>query len=116
MKDMVYLNDLHVDTVIGIHDWEKQIKQRLILNIEMSTDCKLVSTTDDLTHATDYYAASQLIKEYLENNDHQMIETVAEVIAGKLIDEFRLETVTVSVTKPGAVPGCQVGVKVNRTK
>ncbi|ADZ90288.1 dihydroneopterin aldolase [Marinomonas mediterranea] len=117
MKDLVLIEGLHVDAVIGVYDWEKEILQNLVFDLEMAHDNRPAAATDDLSKTLDYEAISNFIKQYCLENTFELIETLAERLCAKLMDVFEFESILMTLRKPGAVSAARsVGVKIYRTR
>ncbi|MGR0278006.1 dihydroneopterin aldolase [Marinomonas dokdonensis] len=115
MQDIVFIEGLTAQAVIGVYDWEKEIQQELVFDLEMSHDNRLPAGTDDLSLTLDYEAISNYILNFCATEQFELIETLAEVLVAKLIAAFSLTEVTLTLRKPGAVPAAQaVGVKIRR--
>jgi dihydroneopterin aldolase len=115
--DIVFIKQLAVETVIGVYDWEKQIKQRLLLDLELSYDLSLAGRSDELRHTLDYAVISERVIALITAQPLELIETVAERVAQLLLTEFATTNVRVTVYKPGAVPAAQtVGVSIQRSR
>lgn len=113
--DSVFIDQLTVDTVIGVYDWERTIPQRLLLDLEMAWDIRLAAAGDDLQHTLDYAAVSQHVLAFAERNSFELVETFAERLAGELMQAFNIPWLRIRLTKPGAVPqACGVGVEIVR--
>ncbi|MFC4657085.1 MULTISPECIES: dihydroneopterin aldolase [Rheinheimera] len=112
--DKVFISALQVPTVIGVYDWEKQIQQTLVFDIELRTDIRQAAATDDLHYTIDYAAVCQAVTE-LCAEPHQLLETVAEKTASMILQNFPTQAVRVRIGKPGAVPqAASVGVMIER--
>lgn len=115
--DIIYLNDLTVETVIGIFDWERQIKQRISIDLEMETDIRRAAETDSIDDTLNYKAVAKRIIAFVEESEFQLVETLAERIAGIITDEFDVPWVKVRLNKKGAVRyATDVGVIIERRK
>ena len=113
--DRVLIEALAVETVIGVYDWERTIRQRLVMDLEMATDIRAAAADDDLTHTLDYAAISARIQTYAEESQFELVETFAERLAALLREEFSIPWLTMTVRKPGAVPeAAAVGVRIVR--
>ncbi|MDH2374591.1 MULTISPECIES: dihydroneopterin aldolase [Cobetia] len=113
--DRVLIEALAVETVIGVYDWERTIRQRLVIDLEMATDIRPAATGDDLTHTLDYAAISARIQTYADDSQFELVETFAERLAALLREEFGIPWLRMTVRKPGAVPEAQaVGVRIER--
>jgi len=115
--DKVIIEGLEAWTTIGIYDWEKQIKQKLILDLELGTDIKKAADNDDIQYTLDYKAISHRIHEVIEVNRFELVETVAERVANLIMDEFDVPWLKLKVLKPGAVSIARnVGVIIERSR
>ncbi|MDD1781682.1 dihydroneopterin aldolase [Enterovibrio sp. ZSDZ35] len=113
--DLVFIEQLEVITTIGVYDWEQQIKQKLVFDIEMAHDNKPAAASDDVAFALDYSAVSGAIIDLVENGRFLLVERVAEDIATLIQSQFSVPWVRVKVSKPGAVPHARtVGVVIER--
>ena len=115
--DKIFLKNLRLKTRIGIFAWEKQIDQIINIDLEIGTDIKKAAETDDVRHSLDYKTLSKKIINYVENNQHDLVETLIENIAKMILKEFKVEYITISIGKPGAIRGSQdVGITITRKK
>jgi dihydroneopterin aldolase len=113
--DIVFLNDLRVDTVIGIFEWERRIRQQISIDLEMGTDIRRAAATDAINDALDYKAVAKRLLDFIEHSEFQLVETLAENIAGIVMTEFKVPWLRLTLRKPGAVRGSQaVGVIIER--
>jgi dihydroneopterin aldolase len=113
--DIVFLRGLRIDTVIGIYDWEKEIKQTVTLDIEMSADNAKAAATDRIEDALDYKAISKRLKELVGGSRHELVETLAERCAAVIRDEFGVPWVRLRLDKGKAVTDADgVGVIIER--
>ncbi len=113
--DIVYITQLEVDTVIGVYDWERKIRQKVTIDIEMATDIRPAGQSDDLLDALDYKAISKRIISFVEDSEFMLIESLAENIATLVIKEFEIPWLKLTLGKPGALSSAQdVGVIIER--
>lgn len=114
--DIIFLNNLRVDAIIGIYDWEREIRQTIRIDLEMGTDIRHAAETDDIEHTINYKSVSKHISAFVADSRFGLIESLAESIATILLsDEFGLPWVRVTVNKLGAVSGAsEVGVIIER--
>ena len=113
--DIVFIRGLRVDTVIGIYDWERDIKQTLILDIEMATDIKQAAKTDDIEKTLNYKSVSKRLAEFIGESKFLLVETLAEHCAEIILNEFATPWIKLSVNKKGAVSCADdVGVIIER--
>ncbi|WP_163936848.1 dihydroneopterin aldolase [Paraferrimonas sp. SM1919] len=113
--DKVLISGLSIDSVIGIYDWEKQITQTLVLDLEMLWDNRQAGKTDDYQHALCYESVSNAIIELVQAQPIELVEAVAERVAELVITKFNVAGVKVRVNKPGAIKSAaSVGVEITR--
>ncbi|WP_158774832.1 dihydroneopterin aldolase [Cobetia sp. L2A1] len=113
--DRVLIEALAVETVIGVYDWERTIRQRLVIDLEMATDIRAAAAGDDLTYTLDYAAISARIQSYAAESSFELVETFAERLAALLREEFSIPWLRMTLRKPGAVPeAVAVGVRIER--
>ena len=104
VSDIIFISSLAVDTTIGVYDWERTIKQRLVLDLDMCFDIKPAASSDDLTYALDYSAVSQRIISFVEASSYQLLEALAEDVSKIVMEEFSVTGLRLRINKPGAVP------------
>ena len=113
--DIVFVNQLQIDTVIGVYEWEKSIKQTLVIDLQMATDIRAAAAGDDLAFTIDYAVVCEKVQQLVQAKPLELIETVAENIAALLLREFPTRAVMVRVGKPAAVKAAAtVGVEIRR--
>lgn len=113
--DIIYLSDLCIETVIGIYDWEREIKQTVSLDIEMATDIRKAAASDAIEDTLDYKSVAKRIIAFVEESEFQLVETLAERICEIIINEFNVPWVKLRLNKKGAVRGSRdVGVIIER--
>lgn len=115
--DKIFLTKLEVETVIGIWEWEKRLPQKVVFDLELSTDIKKAASSDSINDALDYKAVSKRIKVIASENQFELIETLAETIAQAILDEFEVNWLKLKVSKPFAIRDSKnVGLIIERTK
>ena len=113
--DIVYIRDLKIETVIGVNDWEREVRQTVSLDLEMATDIRVAAETDDIADTIDYKAVAKRLINFVEGTDFQLVESIAERVSDIIREEFGVSWVRLRVSKPGAVTGAQdVGVVIER--
>ena len=115
--DLIFLRDLRVETIIGIWEWERRIRQVVSIDLEMGADIRRAAATDRIEDTLNYKAVAKRVQEFVGESSFQLVETLAEKIAALVLDEFDLPWIRVSVNKPGAIRGASdVGVCIRRSK
>jgi len=113
--DIVFVKDLRIDTVIGIYDWEREVKQTVILDLEMGTDISKAAATDQIEDTLDYKSVAKRLVEFVEGSEFQLVETLAERCALIIREEFDVAWVRLTLNKIGAVSKARdVGVIIER--
>ncbi|WP_237059413.1 dihydroneopterin aldolase [Microbulbifer sediminum] len=113
--DIVYIRDLKVNTIIGIYDWEREVRQTVSLDLEMAFDISEAARTDDIEHTLNYKAVAKRLIAFIEGSEFLLVETMAEQAAAIVRDEFSVPWLRLRLSKPGAVRGSRdVGVIIER--
>lgn len=113
--DKIFIEGLQIEALIGVHDWERRIRQPLQFDIEMAFDNRAAAASDALAGTLDYQAVSERIIEYVLQSGFELIETLAERVADIILSEFGVAHVRLKLSKPGAVPAARaVGVIIER--
>ncbi len=113
--DTIFLKDLRVRAVVGIWDWERRMPQDISIDLEMAADVRAAAERDHIDATLDYKAVSKRVVEFVETSGFQLVETLAERIAGVITTEFSVPWVKVVVRKPFAIRGSRdVGVCIER--
>lgn len=115
MADIVFIEGLAVETVIGVYDWERDITQRLLVDLEMAWDNRAPGASDYVADALDYAAVSEFVSRCIRQIEPQLVERAAEVLAAELQSHFGISWLRLTLRKPGAVPAASaVGVRIER--
>ncbi|USD64917.1 bifunctional dihydroneopterin aldolase/7,8-dihydroneopterin epimerase [Vibrio sp. SCSIO 43136] len=113
--DTVFIEQLEVITTIGVYDWEQEIKQKLVLDIEMAHDNRPAGQSDDVVDALDYSKVSEAVLNHIEQGRFLLVERVAEEVAQIIQQQFQVPWVKIRLAKPGAVAQARsVGVVIER--
>jgi len=113
--DIIFLRGLQIETVIGIYDWERKIRQAVILDLEMATDIRKAAASDNIADTLDYKAVSKRLISFVEGSEFLLVETLAEKIAAIVIEEFGVPWVRLTLNKKGAIRGASdVGILIER--
>lgn len=113
--DKIFLDELKVETIIGIWDWERKIRQTVVIDLEMSADIARAAATDKVEDTLNYKLVAKRIQAFVGDSSFRLVETLAERIAGIVREEFGVAWVKVKVHKPGAIRGSRdVGVEIER--
>jgi 7,8-dihydroneopterin aldolase/epimerase/oxygenase len=103
--DKIFLNDLKIDTIIGIYDWERETLQTLSFDLEMDWDIRKAASSDQIEDTLDYGAIAQTIVTFVEKSSYQLIETLAEDLCALLLKDFAVPKIKLTLSKPVALHG-----------
>lgn len=103
--DKIFLNDLKIDTIIGIYDWERQTRQTLSFDLEMDWDIKSAAATDDISKTLDYGAVAQEVVAFVKASEYLLIESLAEDLCAMLLTRFSIPRIKLTLSKPVALHG-----------
>lgn len=113
--DIVYIRDLKIETVIGIFDWERRIRQTVSIDLEMATDIRKAAASDNIADALDYKSVAKRLIAFVSESEFFLVEKLAEQIAQIVLTEFQVPWLRLRLSKPGAVRGSQdVGLIIER--
>ena len=115
--DKVFIEGLEIETLIGIYDWERRIRQPLVFTLEMAFDNRKPAATDDIADTLNYKDVSKRLIDFVSQSEYQLVETLAERCADIVLREFGVAHVRLKLSKPGAVRGAKaVGVVIERSR
>jgi dihydroneopterin aldolase len=113
--DKIFLHALKAEAIIGIYDWERQVKQTVIVDLEMNGTVRKAAISDSIDDTLNYKRVAKRVLAFIEASQYHLVETLTEQIAMLLLSEFQLTWVRVSLSKPGAVRSSRdVGVIIER--
>ncbi|MGH8032780.1 MAG: dihydroneopterin aldolase [Luteimonas sp.] len=113
--DHVFIEALEIEALIGIYDWERRIRQPLLLDVEMDFDNRVPAASDAIADTLNYKAVSKRLIEVVSQSECALVETLAERCAAMILAEFGVARVRLKLSKPGAVRGARaVGVVIER--
>lgn len=115
--DCVFLRGLTAECIIGFIDWERRVRQTIVVDLEIPVDCGRASLTDEVADTTDYKKVAKRVLAFIEASEFKLVETLGHRLALTLLEEFGLEWVRLEVNKPGAIRNSRdVGVKIRRCR
>ena len=114
-KDYIFLEDLEVRCIIGIFDWERKIRQKILISLEIPANVRRAASKDRIEDAINYKAIAKKILKDVPKTRFNLVESLAEYVADICLKEFKLRKVTVRISKPGAVRNSKnVGIQITR--
>ncbi len=115
--DTIFLTALKVETTIGIWDWERKIRQTVVIDLEMGTDIRDAVESDDIKDALNYKLIAKRVQQFVADSSFQLVEALTGRIAEIILDEFDVPWVQVRVNKIGAIRNARdVGVQIRRSR
>ena len=115
--DRIFLRGLEVECLIGFIDWERRIRQKVVIDFELPVDCRRAAERDDVADTLDYKKVSKRIIAFVGASEFQLVETLAHRTALLVLEEFDVQWIRLSINKPGAIRGSRdVGVAIERTR
>jgi dihydroneopterin aldolase len=115
--DRIFLRGLTAECVIGFIDWERRVKQTVVVDLELPVDCRQAAVTDDVNDTVDYKKVSKRVLAFIEASEFLLVETLAQRLAMLILEEFALEWIRLSINKPGAIRNSRdVGVAIERSR
>ncbi len=115
--DKIFLRGLEVECIIGFIDWERRVKQRIQIDLELPVDCTRAARSDDVVDTLDYKSVAKRVIAFVEASEFMLVETMAHRMAMVILEEFGIEWVRIWINKPGAIRGSRdVGVAIERNR
>jgi dihydroneopterin aldolase len=115
--DRIFLRGLTAECVIGFIDWERRVKQTVVVDLELPVDCRQAAVSDDVADTVDYKKVSKRVLAFIEASEFKLVETLAQRLAMLILEEFTIEWIRLSINKPGAIRNSRdVGVSIERSR
>lgn len=115
--DTIFLRGLAIECIIGFIDWERRVKQTVMIDLELPVDCRNAAIRDEVEHTLDYKKVAKRVIAFVEASEFKLVETLAHRLAMLILEEFGVAWVRLSVNKPGAIRGSRdVGMSLERTR
>ena len=115
--DKIFIHALKAEAIIGIYDWERQVRQTVLIDLELGADIRKAAMTDSIDDTLNYKRVAKRILAFVESSQFHLVETLAEHVAMLVLDEFGTSWVRVILSKPGAVRSSRdVGVSLERDR
>lgn len=114
-QDTIFIRGLEIECIIGFIDWERRVKQKVVLDLELPVDCARAAQTDDVVDTLDYKQVVDQVSELIADSQFMLVETMAQRVAELILNNFGVAWIRVTVNKPGAIRGLRdVGVSLER--
>jgi len=115
--DVIFLSGLTTDCIIGIWDWERRVKQKVVIDLEMGADIRRAAASDAIDDTLDYKRVAKRLLAFVGESEFQLVETLTERIAQVVVTEFGVPWVRVRLNKQGAIRGSRdVGILIERRR
>ncbi len=116
-SDSIFLRGLAVECIIGFIEWERRVKQTVVIDLELPVDCARAASTDEVDDTLDYKKLAKRVIAFVEGSQFKLVETLAHRTALLILEEFGIEWVRLTLNKPGAIRSSRdVGVSIERTR
>ncbi|MDU8923498.1 dihydroneopterin aldolase [Pasteurellaceae bacterium LIM206] len=113
--DRIFIKELVVFAQIGVYDWEQQLRQKLIFDIEMAWDSRKAAATDDVADCLNYAEVADFVIHYVQSKPFLLIERVANEVAAAIRQHFAVPWIKLKLSKPAAVQqATAVGIIIER--
>jgi dihydroneopterin aldolase len=113
--DKIFLSQLSIECIVGIWDWERRVKQTVVIDVEMAADIRRAAATDSIDDTIDYKRVAKRLLAFVGESQYQLVETLTEQIARVIVTEFGVTWVKVRLNKRGAIRGARdVGIEIER--
>jgi len=115
--DKIFIHALKTETIVGIFDWERQVKQTVVMDIEFSADIAKAALSDSIDDTLNYKRVAKRVLAFVDESSFHLVETLAEHVAMLILEEFGVSWVSIALSKPGAIRSSRdVGVTLERTR
>jgi 7,8-dihydroneopterin aldolase/epimerase/oxygenase len=115
--DKIFIHALKAEAIIGIYDWERQVRQTVLIDLEFAADVRKAALTDSIDDTLNYKRVAKRILAFVESSQFHLVETLAEHVAMLVLDEFGISWVRITLSKPGAVRSSRdVGIAIERDR
>jgi 7,8-dihydroneopterin aldolase/epimerase/oxygenase len=115
--DRIFLRGLRIECIIGFIEWERRVKQTVVIDLELPVDCRQAARTDEVESTLDYKSVAKRVIAFVEASSFKLVETLAHRTALLILEEFAVPWVRISVNKPGAIRNSRdVGVTIERSR
>jgi dihydroneopterin aldolase len=115
--DKIFIRALKTETIIGIFDWERQVRQTVLFDIEIAADIRKAALSDSVEDTLNYKKVAKRVLAFVEASSFHLVEALAEHVAMLILEEFEVVRVNIVLSKPGAVRNSRdVGVALERDR
>jgi 7,8-dihydroneopterin aldolase/epimerase/oxygenase len=115
--DKIFIHALKTETIVGIFDWERQVKQTVIIDLEFSADIRKAALSDSIDDTLNYKRVAKRVLAFVESSGFHLVETLGEHLAMLVLEDFGVAWVRISLSKPGAIRNSRdVGVVLERNR
>ncbi len=113
MRDQVFIEGLQATTCIGVYEWERELRQRVVMDVDLYVALDAAGSSDDLRQTVDYKSVSDLLVGLVESARYELLESLADALVSAVLEQFAVDAVGLRLSKPGAVPAASnVGVRI----
>jgi FolB domain-containing protein len=116
--DRIFIHELEAHGVIGVHEWERQAPQRILMDVSLEVDITHTARRDALgSDSLDYAQLADSLRRLVEERSRYTLEALAEDLAALCLQHPGVQRVHLRVTKPCAVPASKgAGIEIERSR
>ena len=115
--DKIFIHALKTEAIVGIFDWERQVKQTVLMDLELGADIRTAALSDSIDDTVNYKRVAKRVLAFVAASQFHLVETLAEHVAMLMLEEFGVAWVGISLSKPGAIRNSRdVGVVLERDR
>ncbi len=116
--DVILLQGIQVPAALGVSAAERSQRRPVRLDLEVHSDLRRAGRSDRIRDTLHYRHVFQVVEDVAANQEHKLVEALAERIARAVLAKFDAEAVTVTVRKPTPIAGVlqYAGVRLTRTR
>lgn len=102
--DQIHIRELSVDALIGVYDWERTQKTRLLIDVSILADLTKARTSDDVTDTIDYAKLAAFIQDKAKETQFELLEALGHFLCQAVLSAFAVSSVSLAITKPDILP------------
>jgi len=113
--DIVFIQDLKIDAIVGIFDWEREVPQVLSVDVHLASDVLPAAKSANIEDALDYGAVASRVRDFIVASKFLLLETLVEDTAAMIMREFNVPWVRLRCKKLQVLQDADgVGVEIER--
>ena len=110
------MEDLEVIGTHGVHEHERKFEQKFLIDIKATFDASSAAASDKLEDTLDYGSFCRIARKIIESEPVYLIEKLALTIANRILEDMRINSVSVTIRKPSVLASGVPGITIERKK